>query len=63
MVSQVPFVDTSLPQEVSAILGRFYRVWFHGGAPDELSGVEFVYRSKSSIVHVNEWPACRWHAP
>ena len=48
MVSQVPFVDTSLPQEVSTILGRFYRVWFHGGAPDELSGVEFVYRSKSN---------------
>ena len=49
IVSQVPSIDTSLPQEVSAILGRFYRVWFHGGAPDELSGVEFVYRSKFSI--------------
>jgi len=48
MVSQVPSIDISLPQEVSAILGRFYRVWFHGGAPDELSGVEFVYRSKSN---------------
>lgn len=46
MVSQVPSIDTSLPQEVSAILGRFYRVWFHGAGPDELSGVEFVYRSK-----------------
>ena len=45
-VSQVPSIDTSLPQDVSAALGRFYRVWFHGGAPDELSGVEFVYRSK-----------------
>lgn len=50
IVSQVPSIDTSLPQEVSAILGRFYRVWFHGGAPDELSGVEFVYRSKLRFV-------------
>ena len=46
VVSQVPSVDTSLPQEVSTTLGRFYRVWFHGGAPDDLNGVEFVYRSK-----------------
>lgn len=46
VVSKVPSVDTSLPQEVSTILGRFYRVWFHGGAPDELSGIEFVYRAE-----------------
>jgi hypothetical protein len=30
-------------------LGRFYRVWFHGGAPDELSGVEFVYRTEGAV--------------
>lgn len=49
VVTQVPTVDTSLPQEVSATLGRFYRVWFHGGAPDELNGVEFVYRAEGSV--------------
>lgn len=46
VVSQVPSIDTNLPQEVLTTLGRFYRVWFHGGAPDDLNGVEFVYRSK-----------------
>ena len=46
VVSQVPLIDTSLPQEISTTLGRYYRVWFHGGAPDDLNGVEFVYRSK-----------------
>lgn len=30
-------------------LGRFYRVWFHGGAPDELIGAEFVYRTASDV--------------
>ncbi|KAL7581257.1 hypothetical protein ACA910_006028 [Epithemia clementina (nom. ined.)] len=49
VVSKVPPIDASLPQEFSATLGRFYRVWFHGGAPDELSGVEFVYRTEGSI--------------
>lgn len=49
IVSQVPPLDSSLPQEISATLGRFYRVWFHGGAPDELSGVEFVYRTEGSV--------------
>lgn len=47
VTSHVPSIDTSLPQEVTTTLGRFYRVWFHGGAPDDLNGVEFVYRSKS----------------
>lgn len=46
VTSHVPSIDTSLPQEVTTTLGRFYRVWFHGGAPDDLNGVEFVYRSK-----------------
>lgn len=38
-------------QEISVTvpLGRFYRVWFHGGAPDELIGAEFVYRTASTI--------------
>ena len=45
IVSQVPSIDTSLPLEVSEILGRFYRVWFHGGAPYDLIGFEFAYRS------------------
>lgn len=49
VVSQVPSIDTSLPQEVSATMGRFYRVWFHGGTTDELSGVEFVYRTQGSV--------------
>ena len=49
VVSKVPQIDASLPQEVSAILGRFYRVWFHGGAPDELNGVEFVYRAERTV--------------
>ena len=49
VVSDVPPIDASLPQEFSATLGRFYRVWFHGGAPDELSGVEFVYRTEGSV--------------
>ena len=50
VVSTVPPIDASLPQEFSATLGRFYRVWFHGGAPDELSGVEFVYRTGGSVL-------------
>jgi hypothetical protein len=49
VVTKVPSLDTTLPQEVSATLGRFYRVWFHGGAPDELSGVEFVYRAEGAV--------------
>jgi hypothetical protein len=49
VVSQVPPIDASLPQEILATLGRFYRVWFHGGAPDDLSGVEFVYRTPGDV--------------
>lgn len=45
VVSKVSPIDTSLPQEVSTTFGRFYRVWLHGEAPDELRGIEFVYRS------------------
>lgn len=52
VVSQVPPVDSSLYQEVCVTepVGRFYRVWFHGGAPDELMGAEFVYRTASSVT-------------
>ena len=51
VVSSVPPIDSSLQQEacVAVPLGRFYRVWFHGGAPDELIGAEFVYRTASSV--------------
>lgn len=49
VVSRVPPIDASQQQEVSISLGRFYRVWFHGGAPDELIGAEFVYRTASWV--------------
>ena len=48
--SRVPVVDTNEQAlELSHPLGRFYRVWFHGGAPDELIGAEFVYRASGSV--------------
>lgn len=48
--SNVPVIDTnSHALELSHPLGRFYRVWFHGGAPDEINGTEFVYRAAGSI--------------
>lgn len=52
IVSQVPTIDSTLQQEVSVgiPIGRFYRVWFHGGAPDELIGAEFVYRSATNVT-------------
>jgi len=49
VVSQVPPIDASHQQEVSISMGRFYRVYFHGGAPDELIGAEFVYRTASGL--------------
>jgi len=51
VVSQVPPIDSSMHNEIclSVPLGRFYRVWFHGGAPDELIGAEFVYRTASTV--------------
>ncbi len=45
VISRVPPIDTSQQQEVSVPLGRFYRVWFHGGAPDDLLGSEYVFRT------------------
>lgn len=48
--SKVPIIDTnSHALELSHPLGRFYRVWFHGGAPDEINGTEFVYRASSAV--------------
>lgn len=52
IVSKVPSIDSNLPHEVSSSMGRFYRVWIHGDAPDQLRGVEFVYRSKRRDMHV-----------
>jgi Dock homology region 2 len=55
VVASVPTVDNTLQQEVNVgiPLGRFYRVWFHGGAPDELIGAEYVYRSDANDSIVN----------
>jgi len=50
MTSHVPVVDTNdMALDFSHPLGRFYRVWFHGGAPEDLIGKEFVYRSPKHI--------------
>lgn len=50
VASQVPVVDTSEQSlDFAHPIGRFYRVWFHGGAPDDLLGAEFVYRAPSSV--------------
>ena len=50
VASKVPIIDTnSHALELSHPLGRFYRVWFHGGAPDEINGTEFVYRTSSAV--------------
>jgi hypothetical protein len=52
IVAQVPIIDSTLQQEVNVgiPIGRFYRVWFHGGAPDELIGAEFVYRTAMNVT-------------
>ena len=49
VTSHVPIVDTSNQIELSSHFGRFYRVWFHGSAPDELNGKEFIYRTHVAI--------------
>ena len=36
VTSQVPVIDASNQLELSSQLGRFYKVYFHGGAPDDL---------------------------
>jgi hypothetical protein len=51
--TKIPVVDTSNQFDMSSQIGRFYRVFFHGGAPDDLlhaQGTEgFVYRVPSSF--------------
>jgi hypothetical protein len=47
VASQIPVVDTNSAHELSSPLGRFYKVYFHGSAPDELVGKEFVYRTST----------------
>lgn len=50
VASQVPVIDTNEQAlDFSHPIGRFYRVWFHGAAPDDLQGVEFVYRAPSTV--------------
>lgn len=36
VASQVPIIDVSNQLELSSQIGRFYKVYFHGGAPDDL---------------------------
>merc|ERR1740139_2483 len=51
--TQIPVVNASNSVEFSnSYLGRFYRVWFHGSAPDELvkaQGLGFVYRTNCML--------------
>ena len=51
VTSKIPAVDTSNQFDMSSQIGRFYKVYFHGGAPDDLlhaQGSEgFVYRIPS----------------
>lgn len=36
VTSQVPIIDVSNQLDLSSQLGRFYKVYFHGSAPDDL---------------------------
>lgn len=36
VTSQVPVIDVSNQLDMSSQLGRFYKVYFHGAAPDDL---------------------------
>jgi len=48
--SSVPkILDTAGWIDFSSRLGRFYKVYFHGSAPDELNGIEFVYRTRDEV--------------
>lgn len=53
VTSQVPVIDVSNQLDLSSQLGRFYKVYFHGGAPDDLlhsQGSEgFIYRVPNSV--------------
>ena len=48
VTSQIPVVDKSSQIDLTSPIGRFYKVYFHGGAPDDLNGIEFVYRAPNS---------------
>ena len=52
VASQVPIVDSSNQLEVFSPLGRFYRVYFHGSAADELMGKGEI-RSSLKLHHVS----------
>ena len=60
VTSQVPVIDTSNQLDMSSPIGRFYKVYFHGGAPDDLlhtQGSEgFIYRTPHS-VQIKEFAA------
>ena len=53
MTSQVPIIDVSNQLDLSSQIGRFYKVYFHGSAPDDLlhsQGSEgFIYRVPNSV--------------
>jgi hypothetical protein len=53
VTSKIPVVDTSNQFDMSSQIGRFYKVYFHGSAPDDLlhtQGSEgFIYRVPSSV--------------
>ncbi|KAL3808937.1 hypothetical protein ACHAXA_001128 [Cyclostephanos tholiformis] len=53
VTSQVPIIDVSNQLDLSSALGRFYKVYFHGGAPDDLLHSQgsggFIYRVPSSV--------------
>ncbi len=53
VTSQVPIIDVSNQLDLSSQIGRFYKVYFHGSAPDDLlhsQGSEgFIYRVPNSV--------------
>lgn len=56
VASQVLMIDANEQAlDFSHPIGRFYRVWFHGAAPDDLQGVEFVYRAAPSTTNLEEF--------
>ena len=60
VTSTVPVIDTSNQLDMSSPIGRFYKVYFHGGAPDDVlhtQGSEgFIYRTPHS-VQIKEFAA------
>ena len=53
VTSQVPIIDFSNQLDLTSSLGRFYKVYFHGGAPDDLLSSQgasgFVYRVPNNV--------------